>query len=505
MKKYTQYIFLGLLLGLTFCQDPLQEKLYDSQQLTDFYQNENQGQLALQGVYAVLWTEYIYKDAGWTRLGDNPGETVQAYPRQDEYDLFAWSKSSSQFEQVWTGAYLGINRANTLIDRLEMADIPDEAKAKIVGQAKFLRALLYFDLVQVFGGVPIHTAATLDVSEVAKPRNTAEEVYAQIITDLTDAETLLSPFDPADHAAGKATSGAAKALLAKVYLQNRDWPNAAAKAKEVIDMGVYGLFPDYKDIWDPAHANGSEQIFSIQHGNGGDNTSNLGEHMVWEFGPASTSLPDGTRIEFAHDQTVIGQNTQVEPTYFASVPNTYRKWWSMRDRMPYYYVVGQPELIEDTVQLEAPFIIKFHRPDFSTGNLQTGVRLTLLRYSDVLLTYAEALNEANGGPTAEAYDAINQVRQRARAVGTPNEQPESIYPDLSGMNQQQFRMAVLDERAQEFIGEGHRRWDLLRHDMLLDVARASGVANVDETDVLYPLPDVQTGRNPLLQQNPGYQ
>ena len=138
-----------------------------------------------------------------------------------------------------------------------------------------------------------------------------------------------------------------------------------------------------------------------------------------------------------------------------------------------------------------------------TGYLQTGVNFAILRYSDVLLTYAEALNEANSGPTTEAYNAINKVRQRARAVGTAFEQPASIYPDLAGLTKAQFRQAILDERAAEFVGEGERRNDLNRYDLLLTVGNSFGVA-AKPGNVLYPIPDAEIKLNPLLKQNPDY-
>jgi len=148
--------------------------------------------------------------------------------------------------------------------------------------------------------------------------------------------------------------------------------------------------------------------------------------------------------------------------------------------------------------------VKYYHPDYSTGYLQTGVNFTVLRYSDILLTYAEALNESGVAPTTEAYDAINKVRRRARAVGTANEQPESVYPDLSGLTKEAFRKAILDERAAEFIGEGERRNDLNRYDLFISTAEAQGVTGIKPGYVLYPIPQNEINLNPLLEQNPDY-
>jgi len=500
MKKYLSLLLINSALLLASCSGALDEELLSTQELGEFYKNKEEGELALAGVYSVFWTEYIYKDAYYVQLGDLPGETLSSLSQKNTYDLFVWTKSDSRLQNLWSGCYLGISRANTLIEKIELSGVAPADKNNIIGQAKFLRALLYFNLVKTFGGVPLHLKATSDLSEVAKPRSTQQETYSQIIEDLKDAESKLDPFNQAKHAAGYATVGSAKALLAKVYLQNRQWDQAAAKAKEVIDLNVYSLFRDYTDIWDPAKKNGTEQIFSLQHNNGGDNNSNFGEHGVYYFAPNGFTLPSGVGIQFSKD----GSSTvEVDKKFFESLPDNYRKWCSIRNKMPRYFIVGTTTLVEDTVQTPNVYVTKYYFPDFKTGYLQTGVNLTLLRYSDVLLTYAEALNESKG-PTPEAYQAINLVRQRARAVGTPKEQPASIYPDLSGLSKEMFRSAVLAERAIEFIGEGERRNDLNRHDLLLKTANADGVMVSKPGYVLYPIPDVEISRNPLLKQNADY-
>ena len=500
MKNYITSLLLLIALGFTSCTGPLNEELYSSQQIDDFYQNQGQADLAIAGIYQVLWNGYIYKNADYVRLGDFPGETMSAGgTSRDEHDIFAWTTSTSRFQYLWSACYQGIDRANQLIDRIAKSDVSTAGKNDAIGQGKFMRALFYFNLVRAFGGVPLHISATSSASDVAKARNTSEEVYAQIIADLKDSETMLSPFNLTKHKAGYATAGSAKALLAKVYLQHKEWANSAAKAKEVIDLNVYSLMKDYSQIWDPSYKNGSEQIFSIQHNNGADNGSNLGEHMVYLFCPEGYTL-NGVGIQFAKDGTSFGQ---VEKKFFNATPNNYRKWYSMRDRMPRYLKVGTTTWVNDTVKLEQAYVVKYYFPDMSTGYLQTGVNFTILRYSDVLLTYAEALNEANNGPTTEAYNAINQVRQRARAVGTAFAQPASIYPDLAGLTKAQFRQAILDERAVEFVGEGERRNDLNRYDLLLTVGNSFGVA-VKPGYVLYPIPDAEIKLNPLLKQNPDY-
>lgn len=508
-KKIAALLAVGCLSAAsTGCQDALDEKVYSQVAVDAFYKTTDQAQLALNGVYGRLWDD-TYRDGQWVTLGDVTAGTLigggsangsgDRSGVSNDFNTFSWTSDALELSTAWDYFFAAINRANVLIDKLEASSIPN--KAKLDGEAKFLRAFFYFNLVRIFGGVPLHTHGTTDLSEVSKARNSAEEVYAFIQKDLETAVTELSPYSEADHVAGKATSLAATALLAKVYLQQKQWQKAAAEAKKVIDAKVFDLMPDYEQIMNPDYRNGKEMIFAIQHGGNANSTSQLYQtRMIYLFGPPAQTI-NGVSVQFHQLKDLV--IFQVRKDFFAGQANTYRKWWSVRDRMPYYYKNGVKELVRDTVKMYAPFLTKFHRIDFSSGMLREGVDYPLIRYADMLLTYAEATNET-GGPTADAYTALNKVRQRARAAGTASAQPAAIYPDLAGLTQSQFREAVLAERAQEFVGEGHARWDLIRHDRLVTNARQLGIAAAADKHVLFPVPALQLSRNPALTQNPGY-
>ena len=502
----------GLLLGFSGCNDTLDEQLYSQVAVDDFYQTEDEANLALNGIYNRLWDD-SYRDGQMISLADVGGGILvgggSANGSGDrsaidtEWNTFTWTADANELFTAWERFYIAINRSNFLISKLEESPIGADAKASIGGQARFLRALFYFNLVRIFGGVPIYVDPTTDLSDTDKPRNSAEEVYTQIIADLQQAEQDLSPYNEGDHAAGRATSAAATALLAKVYLQQRNWAMAAEAAKRVMDLGTFGLFDDYENITDPDFSNGEELIFSIQHGGNANATSGLFQtRMIYLFGPPQQSTPDRTTIQFHYLKDLV--IFQVKQEVFEATPDTYRKWWTMRNTMPYYFTQGTSVLVDESVEMYAPFVVKYHHVDFGSGLLREGVDFPILRYSDILLTYAEALNEANGSPTGEAYAAINAVRQRARGLGTPSEQPASEYPDLAGLSQAQFRDAVLEERLGEFMGEAHFRWDLLRHDRLISFAQQQGITNASDHHVLFPIPAIETSRNPNLEQNPGY-
>lgn len=504
MKKFTNKLYivvcLAVINSLGACSDLLEENIYSSQNVEDFYASTGQAELALNGVYSTLW-DYLYKDGYHVIMGDIPSEIVQANTNRSEFDLFSWTASTSHLNSYWIAAYSGINRANTLIDMLAKSDISEADQSKIIGQAKFLRGLFYFNLVKAFGGVPLHTNATLSVADVAKPRSTVEEVYAFIEKDLTEAETLLGAYSPGDHATGRATSGAAKALLAKVYLQQRKWEQAANQAKEVIDLGVYGLMDDYSLLWDPAHRNNEEHIFSVQNG-GADNLPTSSDQN-YRFFTVPRVTYEGRQVEFS--LVGGGSRIEIEADYYATDPQTYRQYHSYRDHMPYYFELGSMVKVDDTVPLDRVYLVKFFRPNLATKELRSSVNTSVLRYSDMLLTFAEATNEWVG-PTAEAVEAVNRVRRRARAVGTPNEQPESVYPDIpASLSAANLREVILEERGREFMGEGERRNDLNRHNLLIERVEAQlGIAIKDGYE-LYPVPDIQRSLNDLLSQNPGYE
>lgn len=514
-KLYIVYVFSSILLVTLFfsCAD-LEEQVFSQVSVDQFYQTEDQAQLALNGVYSTFLGGDIYRDGIWVTLGDVTAFTVKGGGSangsgdrsglNNEWNTYTWTPDAIELIDDWNTYYGILNRANTLIDALEKSSISASAVQKIDGQAKFLRAHIYFDLVKMFGGVPLYIHGTSDLSGAYNPKSTVDEVYKQIITDLQQSQTELSPFSASDQALGKATSASATAMLAKVYLQQRNWAKAAEEAKKVIDMNSFALLSDYENISNPSFQNGKEQIFSIQCGGNANSTSQMYQtRAIYLFGPPAQTLSNGLNIQFHNLKDLV--IFQADKEFFNSTPKTYRKWWSMRDKMPYYYKNGvkASNLVMDTVSMYAPFLTKYHRIDLGTGSIKEGVNFPIIRYADVLLAYSEAINELSG-PNQAAYDAINLVRRRARAVGTAFEQKESIYPDLANLSKDQFRDAIMNEYKQEFVGEGHYRWDLLRHDLLISNAKAHGATAAADKHKLFPIPSIQTSLNKSLEQNTGY-
>ncbi|WP_018614725.1 RagB/SusD family nutrient uptake outer membrane protein [Segetibacter koreensis] len=387
--------------------------------------------------------------------------------------------ANDRIKKNWQQHYFGISRANVAIDNIPNIAFDTTSRSRLVREAKFIRALLYFNVVRFWGDAPLilHDPASIDVDALKVKRSLKDSVYAQIIADLTDATNLPKTYGAWDK--GRATSGAAHALLAKVYVNRKEWDKALAELNTVINGGYgYDLFPNYKDAFQKATKNGIEHIFSVQFETalGAKNsTQNLSTGNFGSFNPSvyPGDLPADSTLYLMYST----DDTRRDVTFFTSQYNA---------------ATGQ------TVDFGAPRLAKFIDYSLSllTNQSQSGINFPVIRYADILLLQAEVLNELNGGPTAEAYTAINRVRARAHV------------PDLTtGLSQADFRDSVFVERRKEFIQEGMRWFDLSRrggtylYDALKKFPAKTGAA---VKDTLFPIPQAEIDLNPLLSQNPGW-
>tara|TARA_R110002050_G_scaffold288248_2_gene440051 strand:- start:31362 stop:32801 length:1440 start_codon:yes stop_codon:yes gene_type:complete len=398
--------------------------------------------------------------------GSDPGDTGGD---KNLLDALTFDATTISFDEVWAAHYDGIQRANQAINRLEAFDLDPTLKSRLIGEAKFLRALTYFRLVKTFGGVPL-IAGIPDLS--ADPaqllsRATKEETYAFIETDLTEAITSLpekSEYPISE--LGRATKGAAKALLAKVSMYQNKWQVVLTLTNEIIASGEYGLTPNYEDIWKEISENNIESIFEIQ-ARGETPTAGTQGYSVtqgargaggwgWGFNTPSQNLADSYEAgDTRRDATIIFRGE----TLFDGrlVPNT----------------VVNPMYNQ-----------KAYSSAFSDA-WETGKNIRILRYADVLLMNAEAAL-ATGG---DAATPLNQVRNRA-GLG-----------DAPVVNQ----MAIWEERRHELAFEHDRYFDLVRQGRAGTVLRALGKPFVDGKHEVFPIPNEQIIKSGgLLEQNPGY-
>lgn len=476
MKKRL-LVYSLLLSGLTSC-DVLDQTPESSFTPTNFYRNADDAKAAVSTVYDPLNSANLYSQVMWIiqdQATDDAewgnGRSTANQPKND-LDKYAFTPATSTFQSLWTTVYQAINRANAVIERVPAIPMDDALKAQYVAEAKFMRGFYYFTLVRLFGGVPLQLNETTSLTNLTVSRASADDVYKQVIQDFTDAETVLpTTYSVADR--GRATKGAAKAFLAKVYLTRQEWAKASAKAKEVMDLGVYDLWATFNEAFLVANKNGKEAVFEMQALGGG-----FGEGS-WMQG---YMRPNFDRI---NGVAGFGDDPVTDNLYRAYSPTDKRRDVTIR----IYSATSTPAAPASVVF--PGYVYKYLDPT-ATGNGDGSNNFPIIRYADVLLMYAEALNEQGAG-NADAYAAVNRLRRRAGLA------------DLAGLSQEQFRDTVLLERRLELAFEGHRWYDLVRTKRLISAIKAQNPAiNVQERHYLFPIPQTERDVNPALDQNPGY-
>jgi len=457
---------------------------------SQFYKTASDASSAVNAVYSTLNSDAAGDFPLYGRqlnlLTENASDNQVYSPSNTNPDVRAmgtvtYISSNSRVQKVWQQLYYGINRANIAIDNIPSVQMDTTIRARLVRESKFIRGLLYFNLVRLYGAVPLilHNPTTIDPTKLLVGRTPVDSIYLQIVSDLKEATNLPKSYSGAD--LGRATGGAAHTLLAKVYLTRQDWTNALAQLNIVINGGYgYALFPNYYDAFQKATKNGKEHIFSAQF------ETNLGavgseQYLSLSFTSFNTQTwPIDVPADSSVYKLFSATDTRRAVTFYSSVYNA---------------ATGQ------TVVFNNPYVPYFNKfVDYSLTPLstqaQSGINYPVLRYADVLLMYAEAQNELNGGPTSDAYTAINQVRSRANV------------PNLTaGLSQSDFRDSLFLERRKEFIQEGHRWFDLVRQGgtVLVDALHTNPAKSAASSkNTLFPIPLVEIQLNPKLTQNPGY-
>ncbi|GAA4469657.1 RagB/SusD family nutrient uptake outer membrane protein [Nibrella saemangeumensis] len=468
-----------LMVGLSSCRDFLE--LYPQHQIStgSFFKNQNDFEKALVGIYSNIRGLYSNSAVQYVaELNTDNAEIQWSSPTTDEMQLDQNGLTSTNgiVSGMWSTCLSTISKSNTLLNRIDKVEFDQATKDKIIGETKFLRALSYFYLVRLFGNVPITDQEFTSPGQIAasdlslKPK---EEVYKIIIADLQSAESLLPAALNTDKT--RASRSTVKALLGKVYLTLQQYQPAADKLKEVIDANRYSLAPAYKTLFSSGNNNLAESMLEIQY----TTNRNLGNNYSAVFTPAITSM-----AIFPNNLQGSGR---IVPTL--NLINTYeagddRKTVSVSDSVR--LINGRKSYSRYGLKF-----VDFNAIALSDG----GVTFTVLRYADVLLMYAEALNEL--GKTAEALPYLNQVRKRAK------------LPELANLSQQQFRTAMEKERQLEFFLEGHRWFDLVRTGRAREVLNAHYASqklnfSVEDFELLFPIPQNEVDLNSTVKQNPGY-
>jgi hypothetical protein len=484
MKKILiSFLFFALLTG---CEDQLIEKPVDFLSKANFYRTAADAESAIAATYATL-SGNSYFTIWFMALIEINADYVNGRGSQANISLYQGLDNTNQTRAFTSYAemYAGINRANAVIENVPNIAMPDAQKNRIIAEAYFLRAFFYTHLVKCFGGVPLRLEETKDLSKLAAPRAPVSDVYNQIIGDLERAIPDLPASIPANQT-GRATTWAAKMLLADVYLTTEQWVKARDSAHDVIVNGGYSLIrvnqpDDFLQMYGHDVVTYSENILSIQH------TETNG-----------SSVPN-----FLHRFAGVYCASGV----YAWLPNmnSFLKDWDDDDLRKDFNLYTSYVQNGQVIQLPNTSPILFRKYRDSTAPCAGCHRnnIPLYRLAEALLIYAEASNEAEGTPSALALERLNQVKRRAYGYdpGAP-----SVVDFPSGMTKAEFRDAVLLERGFEFILEGKRWFDLKRTGRTRAAIEATGISFQD-ISLLFPIPLDEINNNPALtnaDQNPGY-
>lgn len=488
MKKiYTLYSILLVILIfiVSSCEDDLNVLPNDAISETDFLNNPDNAVAIVTGVYSkqLDYNMYSFSWIGMTSItsddadkGSTPSDTGSDKQKMDN---LTFGPSDISFSDVWNGRYDGIYRANNALFYLEQLTIDETLKNRLIGEVKFLRALFYFDLVRCFGGVPL-VIEPVDINDneainnVVFVRKTKEETYAVIEADLLEAIDLLplkTQYSPND--LGRASKGAAQALLAKAYLYQEKWQQAYDMSGEVITSGQYGLLLNYAEVWREAGENKAESIYEVQATlNAGirDYTNVQGPRgtpdLGWGFNSPSLALSNAYETDdVRREATILFVQTTPFTLWdgFVGSPT----WNNPR----YNYKAYQSSIEESW--------------NGDKGN--TAKNLRILKYSDILLIRAEAASEL--GMVTEATDRVNEIRLRAGLAELTSVTINDVW------NERRLEMAM-----------EHDRWfDLVRTGQALTAMAANGKTFIVGTHERFPIPQDQIIlSNGILLQNPGY-
>lgn len=492
MKKIPLLLLVAF---LTSCSDSFLE-LYPKDTLNEgnFYKTETEFILLANGCYVPMrnyeknqhWVlAELISDNGSKQNNIRTGEASRGV-----IDQFIFGSDNAAYREFWDLSYNGITRCNKLLSELDREGVTfskESLKERSAGEAQFLRALYYFNLVRQFGGVPLVTTPITSQEAVDIKRATEEQVYEQIVKDLTEA---IARFAKAGDVAetGRANEWAAQGILGKVQLTLKKYPEAQTALSAVINSGKYQLLPNYADVFNPAQKDYKETIFAMQYSEASPEVAN---QFIFQFAPHTS----GGAVTLRPNINIVGAgwNQPTDDLIAAFEPGDTRKavsigFWNGLDW--------------DNVVRPVPYPNKYKAPIAAPDN-RAGDNFPILRYSDVLLMQAEVLNEQ--GKSSEAVPLVQQVRNRAKLT-TP----------ITATDKVSLQNLIAKERQVELCFENHRWYDLKRTGKAIEVMNAHGKREiamkkflfegayvVTANKLLAPIPANEILVNKLTQ-NPGY-
>jgi len=567
--KALSHIFLvgALLAGAAACTDALEEQAYTFVSGEDLVAAGNYNEL-VSGAYNTLSFPFEWGNYHQVVNFDTDYQTGPTWAFADVGAGNFYENGSVR--SVYQSYYQAIHRANYHSYLISQMNIPEEEKQNAIGELKFLKAWAYFNLVQLWGDVVLYKASVSEGAPLYQPRAPIKEVYEYIIDELKIAETSLYSVKDPKYKKGHPSSGAAKALLAKVYctigsaampagtpvsvmggipsyLDDQgnnirvSYPSRQTfakeqvagyesfdyltyyrlgleKARELIDLGDFDLFASQQELWAPASKNGKEFIFSLQTLAGNEVLSNFVATDYAGYYNENGVLTSGYYVQRDHWYQLFDDSDD-------------RITWGVIHRIPYTMNQNTGELVycyypaKDSVKVRLGLdgyqptdqlrydahlygskLMKFRQVTVPLDGKRTDFNFPFIRYAEVLLLYAEADNEVNGGPSARAIAEVDKLNARNKARLAANIGQQEPW------TQESFRSYILQERVKEFAAEGVRRFDLLRWGIYLQTMNALGgtdengvIKRRERRHLLLPLPADEVNTNSFIEtNNPGW-
>jgi starch-binding outer membrane protein, SusD/RagB family len=387
----------------------------------------------------------------------------------DARSLFSHNYTSSHrfVNFLWESYFRAIRDANIVIASIEDASFNENFSEQKTAEAKFIRGLAYTELLKNYGATPIPTHP----EDIVMPRASLDEMKTLIEDDLQAAASIL-PVNQSDF--GRATRGAALAALAKYHLNSKEWQEAADFSQQVIDLNRYQLIPDYTEVF-AVDNEGNDEMIWVHVKEAQNNSHFINATTI----PTDFPMPNPNNTVFAAITTL-----------FDEFVNSFEDGDSRTDLIVTEYTNTAGEHVQ-LLGNDASVPLKYEFDPNANGQ-NAGNDIPVIRYADILLTRAEALNEING-PTQESIDLINMVRERAGVAQI----------NLGDFSQESLRNHIFQERYWEFYWEQMWREDQIRQGVFISKANERGV-NAQEHNRLFPIPQQVINANPEVEQNPGY-
>ncbi|HRP54534.1 RagB/SusD family nutrient uptake outer membrane protein [Agriterribacter sp.] len=481
MKSKLFLFEIALLFLLVGCSKDFL-KVYPETSLNEgnFYTSDNEFVSLVSGCYVPLrnaerWDHWVMSEL----KSDNLDQQFSAIAGNFEtayMDNLLTGAASITVQNYWDISYQGVYRCNKAISVLESSTYTwrdENIKNRSKGEAYFLRALYYFNLVRQYGGVPLVITPVTGKEAVEIKRSSEDEVYQLIISDLNNAQDYLSKAATVEEK-GRANQSAALGILGKVYLTRKDYSAASQVLKKVIDLKKFSLLLNYADLFDPNAKDYTETIFSVQYS---ESSSELANDFIF-FNVPNTSKGEVTNRPNISLRIAGSMEPSIELINAFEADDS-------RKNVAIQYWTGAGW---DGIEKSFPYCAKYKPPQISPLNY-CGDNFPVLRYADILLMYGECLN--NLGSTSEAAQYIFSVRKRA-----------GLTNDISQLSQAELDSLIEKERQVEFCFENQRWYDLVRRGTALDVMNAQG-KEIDAYKILQPIPGEEVFIN-KLEQNPGY-